>query len=235
MARGVRAAAPRVAAGVRAVRSAERRCAGVHRVQRRHAARRHRLPALRAAGGAGRRCGACLATAAAVSRPSPPGVTLFRSIACCRRSSTARNWRFAEHVRPRTRRRRRARGKRRSRTASSRCRSRRRGSAHRGFNQAQEIARVVARGRACRCSPVCAASAIRRRRRRLPASARARNVRGAFAARRPSRRPPRRARRRRDDHRRHARGGGRRVARRGRRSRRSVGRRAHAAAVARAS
>ena len=104
----------------------------------------------------------------------------------------------------------------------------------RGYNQAWELARRVARR-------------LRRAGRRrlllrtretahqiaLPLDRRAANVRGAFGRRAasgaPARRPPRGAGRRRDDHRRHARRGGARAAARRRRVGRGVGGRAHAA------
>ena len=165
---------------VRAVRSAKPRCAAVHRVQRRHAARRNRLSALRAAGG-GRTKHAARASDSRrrIRRRSPPGVTLFRRIACCRHSSTARNWRF-RHICPRTRRRRRGAA---SAAAGPHCR----GAAGDGtaatswfqLRAGDRARRFVADGRAAarRTSPhprFATAGGTAR-------VARAQNVRGAFA------------------------------------------------------
>ncbi len=104
----------------------------------------------------------------------------------------------------------------------------------RGYNQAWELARRVARRRRLDADPLLL---VRTRdtahQTDLPPARRAANVRGAFGvdARRAhrARRPPRRGRRRRDDHRRHPRRGGACPAARRRRRGRGLGRRAHAA------
>ena len=115
-----------------------------------------------------------------IRRRSPPGVTLFRRIACCRHSSAAHNWRFATHS-PAHSSTPSPRGKRRSRTRIAAVPLATARQRHRGFNHAQEIARVVSS-----LTGVPLLAGLRRIRDSPPQAglarvARARNVRGAFA------------------------------------------------------
>ena len=187
-----------------------------------------RVPRLRAAGADLRRlCGDCLAPAAAVQRRDRArGSMRSRSIVWCTHSSTAASSRspsrFAAALVAAVER--RARPPPDAVVALPLSPARQR---ERGFNQAGEIARRVARRSAARWSRASRAPAIRHRRRR----SRGQSGRATFAARssasRVACRPAHRDRRRRDDDRRHARRRRARGTTRRRARGRGVGRRAH--------
>ena len=166
-----------------AQRKATMRCCAPR--ARRHAARRNRLSALRAAGGAERSMRRVPPTAAAVYDDDRrlalrfPGGSPAAGVQVRRATGALR------HIRPRTRRRRRGAA---SAAAGPHCRGAA-GAArqrHRGFNHAQEIARVVSS-----LTGVPLLAGLRRIRDSPPQAglarvARARNVRGASHARRGS-------------------------------------------------